>query len=92
MERGRNPEKIFKGGGGGGGGGGRGAIIGSVPNALSIFSYLHVHGTDSKTGVWVSHNKTAYHIRSVPLLARVYGICTRSVVLCIHEGEARGNS
>ena len=36
----------------------------------------------------MAHN----YVIVVPWFARVYGICTLSAVLCIHEGEARGNT
>ena len=31
------------------------------------------------------------YIIVVPWVSRVYGICTLSVVICIPEGETRGN-
>ena len=32
------------------------------------------------------------HVIVIPWAPRVYGICTLSVVICIPEGEARGNT
>ena len=47
--------------------------------------------TFTKTVVHINvHN--LFYVIVVPWASRVYGICTLSVVICIPEGEARGNT